>query len=288
MTEPTSHHESSLSGEKKAEESCSGTELAKNELKLQNYRKFEALLQEINGSKEEYMEVIGKKFGTDKITYHHYHRYYAPLLNPFRSIEGGAILEIGIQRGASLNFWLEYFPNSFVYGIDIGVSSAGPRFNIFKTDQSNVSELRRITHEEISHPVFFIIDDGSHLPEHQALSFDFLFEHLLLPGGIYVIEDIEVSYWTQGSIYGYKTQYGYRNPISIVELFKNLPDDINNHLMKEENRTIHDLSYGEKISKKSRMLVKSVTFGKNCIIITKKTREEVEIDNRTYRSLKRL
>jgi len=48
---------------------------------------------------------------------------------------------------------------------------------------------------KIKHPVCFINDDGSHVPEHQLFSFDYLFHELLMPGGTYIIEDVETSYW---------------------------------------------------------------------------------------------
>ena len=41
--------------------------------------------------------------------------------------------------------------------------------------------------------VELIVDDGSHVPEHQILSFNFLFKNLLSPGSTYIIEDIETS-----------------------------------------------------------------------------------------------
>ena len=45
-------------------------------------------------------------------------------------------------------------------------------------------------------PVFAIIDDGSHIPQHQVSTFDLLFRQVLLPGGTYIVEDIETRYHT--------------------------------------------------------------------------------------------
>ena len=39
-----------------------------------------------------------------------------------------------------------------------------------------------------------IVDDGSHYPRHQIASFEYLFEKMLKPGGIYVVEDIQTSF----------------------------------------------------------------------------------------------
>jgi hypothetical protein len=90
---------------------------------------------------------------------------------------------------------LEYFPHSYIYGIDINEKKKGERYEILKADQSSTQQLRSVVEKSIHHPIFFIIDDGSHVPEHQISSFDYLFQEVLMPGGTYIIEDIETSYW---------------------------------------------------------------------------------------------
>jgi SAM-dependent methyltransferase len=108
---------------------------------------------------------------------------------------------------------------------------------------------------------FFINDDGSHMPEHQILSFNTLFPSLC-EGGVYIIEDIETSYWTRGGLYGYQTRYGYKHPNSIIEIFKEVADSVNTEFAgKHQNRVEHHESIG------------SITFSRNCIIITKKTQK---------------
>lgn len=225
---------------------------------------------------------IGARFGVDKITHHNYHLYYAGMLEGFRDHEG-ALLEIGIHEGRSLKMWLAYFSRAFVYGIDINVSAEGARHRIFKADQNDVAGLRRIIQQEIRFPVFLVVDDGSHIPEHQARSFDVLFRELLVPGGVYVIEDIEVSYWTRGDIYGYRTRYGYRHPASIVEVFKPIVDDLNSEFLTDANRYAQAMILRGLVSREAREMVSSVCFGKNCIIITKKSEAETKIGLRDYR-----
>ena len=44
-------------------------------------------------------------------------------------------------------------------------------------------------------PFDIIIDDGSHVVSHQIASFNALFDEALKPGGIYMVEDLETSYW---------------------------------------------------------------------------------------------
>ena len=79
-------------------------------------------------------------------------------------------------------------------------------------------------------------------------------------GGVYIIEDVETSYWTKNGLYGYSTNYGYKHPNSIIEIFKEVADSVNSEFAgKKENRVMHHNMIG------------SITFSRNCIIIVKKT-----------------
>ena len=68
-----------------------------------------------------------------------------------------------------------------------------------------------------------IVDDGSHVPWHQLLTFEIMFETWLKPGGLYIIEDVETSYLdgTNPRIYGYDIiDAGLGKKGSVVEKFK--------------------------------------------------------------------
>lgn len=217
---------------------------------------------------------IGLQQKTDKISQHGYHFIYPNILDKYRDLKDKGIIEIGIENKYSLNLWLEYFPYSFIYGMDINLECNGERFSILKGDQSNKNDLINLK-ENINKPIFFIIDDGSHIPEHQILTFDILFEKLE-PGGTYIIEDIETSYWTKEFIYNYKTNYGYQNKNSIIEIFKDLLDDINSEFLTEENKQIQLSKRKENVSITNRKNISSILFFHNSIIITKKTKEELD------------
>jgi len=219
------------------------------------------------------MQELGAKYRTDKIRHHKYHEIFPVYIEKFYEDTGG-IIEIGLKPNwgkASLNMWLELFPNMHIYGLDKGTPDEfRERYTIFKCDQSNEGQINNCV-DQIKHKIYFINDDGSHIPEHQLLTFNILFP-LLEVGGVYIVEDVETSYWTKKGLYGYETRYGKGHPKSIVEIFKNAIDGVNVEFSKSDKGKVqHQREIG------------SITFAKNCIIITKR-----EFDNKKYRFASKL
>jgi hypothetical protein len=128
---------------------------------------------------------------------HHYGYTYQRLFWPWK-YRRLRLLEIGVGGGnlvgRSLLAWRYYFPFARIVGCDIvdkrNLSGGGLHIHI--VDQSSAADLARINSEE--GPFNIIIDDGSHINRHQIFSFEQLFPRLA-PGGIYVIEDTQTSYW---------------------------------------------------------------------------------------------
>jgi hypothetical protein len=216
---------------------------------------------------------IGKECKSDKFYQHNYHNFYPKFIEHYKAFNDLAMLEIGIENKYSLNLWLNYYPNAYIYGADINVADEGERYKIFKIDQSNEKQLN-ILMTSITKPLFLILDDGSHIPEHQILSFNLLFNKLL-PGGTYIIEDIETSYWSKNKIYNYETKYGYHHPNSVVEFFKLVVDDVNGCFLKDENKIHQNNFIRNRLSENTRKNISTITFTHNSIIITKKTDEEI-------------
>lgn len=205
---------------------------------------------------------------TDKVSHHGYHRFYPYFLDPLRS-QFVRMIEIGVDRQGSLEFWHAYFSDLEYFGIDIKDieidADKFPTANIIKGDQSDPVFVAGIK-EAITEKVHFIIDDGSHMPAHQAMTFNHLFSDVLVDGGVYIIEDVETSYWKRGVIYGYDCSYGVGHPQSIVEIFKRLLDGLNKEFCKGEiyspsEPVPHDVS--DKIE--------MISFVQNAIIIVKKS-----------------
>ena len=134
------------------------------------------------------------------------------------------------------------------------------------THQADAATLRECAEHG---PFDLIVDDGSHFPEHQMLAFETLFA-AVKPGGVFIIEDIETSYWPVGhQLYGnYMT-----GETNVVESFKRIADRVNHEF------TGHD--YPAVAAD-----VESVTFAQNCVIVTKRDtphESEASYDDRPYR-----
>jgi demethylmacrocin O-methyltransferase len=97
------------------------------------------------------------------------------------------------HAGASLFMWEEYFPNAEIFALDIVVEALinQGRIRSFWCDQSSESSLREII-PTLGSDFDLIIDDGSHMVDHQILTAN-TFMPLLGSNGIYVIEDIHLK-----------------------------------------------------------------------------------------------
>lgn len=221
----------------------------------------------------------GIKYKTDKLTHHGYHRFYDMYLLPLR-YEKMNFLEIGIDSERSFKMWIDMFPKATIYGMDIGFSKKYPRGEIFQGDQSKLEDLEKV-YKSIG-KCKVIMDDGSHVPEHQLLTFNYMFDKCLEYGGVYIIEDIETSYWRNAELYGYPVSSGYDANNNIVKIFKDIVDIVNFEFMTSENAKI--IASKSLISRVNLKYISSINFGGNCIIITKMTKDEcARYRKRTYR-----
>ena len=140
-------------------------------------------------------------FGSDKHRpdVHLYGWTYQELFRPlkYRRIK---LLEIGVGGhpddigGRSLLAWQAFFPFATIVGVDYlpRATVATRRIRFRRADQGSAEDLGALSAEE--GPFDIIIDDGSHLSQHQLYSFYHLFR-ALKDGGIYVIEDVHTSFW---------------------------------------------------------------------------------------------
>lgn len=130
---------------------------------------------------------------TDKYWVHGYTPIYDKEIGHMRKIKRTNVLEIGVKRGASLELWRDAFPFATVYGIDIDerVKNLGLPFEIFIGSQDDRKFLKTVG-EKIG-KFHLIVDDGSHRPDHQLISFEELWP-FVTSKGVYVIEDLHWNY----------------------------------------------------------------------------------------------
>ena len=132
----------------------------------------------------------------DKGTVHSYIPEYERLFSPYRDKKIN-VLEIGIAYGESLELWYKYFNNAKIFGADIhdveifsdkfkpGGYKDDERFTIWISDATKPEFLDVIGDTKFD----IIIDDGSHILQHQVDTFKLL-KPRMNKGGIYVIEDV--------------------------------------------------------------------------------------------------
>jgi hypothetical protein len=140
------------------------------------------------------LDIVGVLEGTDKSSSvgecHDFLYQYQPFLEPFRH-EPINLIEIGVDKGGSLRTWKYYFPRANLVGVDIRPACARleeDRITIKIGSQEDPEFLAQLC---ANYPPTIIIDDGSHKAHHIIHSFERMYPSLL-PGGLYIIEDVRV------------------------------------------------------------------------------------------------
>lgn len=208
---------------------------------------------------------------SDKITHHGYHRIYPWFLNHFRNYEKVNLLEIGVDEQNSIHLWLDFFPEAEITVMDIDDKNV-QSCRFVKLDQSSEKELVKYAKDN-NEQHHIIVDDGSHVPEHQMLTLIQLWK-TLKPGGVYIIEDIETSYWGNSDIYGYKFN---SDEFNFVQKVINSIHEVNSEFFADESN-LRKGDFGNLMKE-----VEMISFAHNCIILIKKSPDFIEYYNRDYR-----
>lgn len=141
------------------------------------------------------------KYKTDKVHGHNYMAAYEHHFAPFWD-QPIAVMEIGIEHGHSMEMWQELFthPDAKIVGFDLGDCKQPPweRVRYYKGDMKEGKDFEPVFKEN-GRPTI-IIDDASHKAHDSMPAFAFLYEHLL-PGGLYVVEDIRFSDMLSGFLF---------------------------------------------------------------------------------------
>lgn len=145
---------------------------------------------------------LSEKWTSDKCFY--YTPFYHELLKDKRNAR--KVLEVGIgypgtmldsisrmgwkeyKTGASLYMWKEYFPEAEIFALDNqkDILINEDRIHSFYCEQSDASTYPL---EQLGKDFDLIVEDGSHVKEHQLTAMNTLMP-LLAPDGIYIMEDV--------------------------------------------------------------------------------------------------
>ena len=151
---------------------------------------------------------IAKLVAADDLYPHVFSQKTAPIMQFYRRLLAGmdapkAVFEIGVKNGGSLALWRQLFPEARVVGLDLRLSKIVRHDGIVyvEGDQTDRVLLAKIAEEH--GPFDLVIDDGSHVGEHQLISLAALAPHVA-PGGVYVVEDVHASMkrGERGAVYG--------------------------------------------------------------------------------------
>jgi SAM-dependent methyltransferase len=170
-------------------------------------KQIDIICNNISGHDANTLTALANKYNSDKgNTYkcaHHYTLKYQEIISQIlqekvicQNYENMKLLEIGLNRDdtnsiPSLMMWNDYLnKNIHITGFDIDPNfekfiGRNENIEIVIGDQSNEDDLAKLKTKNYD----IIIDDGSHISEHQQISFKELWESVK-PGGYYVIEDL--------------------------------------------------------------------------------------------------
>ncbi len=215
---------------------------------------------------EDDLNKLATIFGTDKWGAHFYTQHYDNHFRPYKNKKIN-LLEIGVggykspvKGGESLKMWKRYFHNGKIFSLDIFDKSLlqENRIRIFKGSQVDKEFLLNTVVKEMGE-IDLIVDDGSHINEHVIETFKILFP-ILKVGGIYVVEDVQTSYWPR---FGGDSN-NLQSPNTMMNFFKQLTDCVNYVDVIREN---YEPSYYDKH-------ITSIHFYHNMIFIYKGLNDE--------------
>lgn len=156
-----------------------------------------------------------------------------------RMHEGVNLVEVGVQKGGSLDMWYDYFANpKSITGIDIDPECLNHDYGdknikVVIGDQGAAGFWDEFLATQ--GPIDVFIDDGGHYMDQQILTFEKVFPFLGM-GGVYICEDTHTSYmphnggglYLEGSFIEYAKDF-----IDVLHLdWSNASTEILNHKRK--------------------------------------------------------
>ncbi|CAN7469525.1 class I SAM-dependent methyltransferase [Phyllobacterium sp. LjRoot231] len=129
-------------------------------------------------------------------------------------------VEIGAGHGGSAQMWKKFFgPLATIISVDIREECAGygeDQVHMRIGNQADPVFLQSIL-DDFGTPDI-VLDDGSHVAEHQRDTFNFLYQKTARDG-IYMVEDLHTAYWPDW-------QGGLKREGTFIEICKDLIDQL--------------------------------------------------------------
>jgi predicted O-methyltransferase YrrM len=160
---------------------------------------------------------------------HYWHRYTETYRRAFAALgDTRRVVEFGVQNGASISWLAECFPGAEIIGADILPAQPGwpadARISYRQIDQADRAAVKTMLAGIAGH-VDLIIDDGSHIPQHQASC---LAEGMprIRGAGLYILEDISTSHPLQSHFAHHSIRNGRRvpNALNVLLAIQHLKD----------------------------------------------------------------
>lgn len=184
---------------------------------------------------------MATNYNTDK---HYEHNYFNLIYNDtFKDLKNSIkiFIEIGIDKGGSLELWRDYFINSKIIGADINLEYIKhflkeedmERIELNYIDQSDEDILNNFSNKYSN--VDVILDDGSHRMRDQQITLAKLFK-MLKSDGIFIIEDLHTSLevvMPEKKVFG----WGEPNKTITLDMLKNFQKTgiiISDYMSKDE------------------------------------------------------
>ena len=144
---------------------------------------------------------LANKYCTDKgDNYWYAHGFSDFYEHFFEKYTNPTILEIGTAEGSSAKMLNDFFDGECtIYTLDINESCGKnvegyENIKFFHVDCSDENAINKFLNEDAAGVEFdIIIEDGSHMWDHQFISLYF-FSKRVKKGGIYILEDLHTSY----------------------------------------------------------------------------------------------
>lgn len=129
------------------------------------------------------------------------------------------LVEVGVQKGGSLEMWSKFFEDVKITGIDVDpackeLKYENPNITVAIGDQGSGAFWDGFL--AASAPIDVFIDDGGHYMDQQIITFEKVFPKLNM-GGVFICEDCHTSYMNHNG-------GGYKRKSSFIEYAKNFVD----------------------------------------------------------------